>query len=167
MKTLKEFDSARTEAWKKHSEKFDCDCRESELRERTLANGSLQLVRQCLRCGRAVGNPVKRASVSEVVAPFDQELQDRYEADRDADAKSISKSFSRDSFFEAYDPYLASPAWAQKRALVFKRANGICEGCGLAVPSEVHHLTYEHVGNEFLFELVALCGACHDRIHPE
>lgn len=28
-----------------------------------------------------------------------------------------------------------------------------------------HHLTYAHVTQEFLFELVAICGDCHARVH--
>jgi hypothetical protein len=31
----------------------------------------------------------------------------------------------------------------------------------------VHHLTYAHVFNEFLFELMAVCDECHDRLHRE
>jgi len=31
--------------------------------------------------------------------------------------------------------------------------------------TEVHHLTYQHVGHEFLFELVAICRECHTRWH--
>jgi len=63
-----------------------------------------------------------------------------------------------------YHAYLESPEWRQKRDLVLTRSNGLCEVCGgLAVLA--HHLTYAHAGNEFLFELVALCKRCHDRIH--
>ena len=40
----------------------------------------------------------------------------------------------------------------------------MCEGCGVRRAAQVHHLTYEHVGDELLFELVAVCGQCHDRI---
>jgi 5-methylcytosine-specific restriction endonuclease McrA len=41
----------------------------------------------------------------------------------------------------------------------------MCEGCGDEKAQEVHHKTYKNVGDEFLFELVALCNTCHDRYH--
>lgn len=66
-----------------------------------------------------------------------------------------------------YAAYLKTPAWRERRALVMKRAKNVCEGCGQAKATEVHHLTYAHIGKEFLFELVALCGACHDRWHKQ
>ena len=65
-----------------------------------------------------------------------------------------------------YDRYLESPAWAERRRLVLERAGGKCEGCRKRLATQVHHLTYEHVGNELLFELVAVCRDCHERIHP-
>jgi hypothetical protein len=46
-----------------------------------------------------------------------------------------------------------------------KRENGVCQGCLTNQAEEVHHLSYAHVRNEFAFELVALCHACHRRYH--
>src|SRR5262249_17294921 len=69
---------------------------------------------------------------------------------------------------DAYESYLSSPEWDDRRALVLKRARGICEGCGQVPATEVHHLTYSHVGNELLWQLVAVCRRCHARVHnPE
>lgn len=64
-----------------------------------------------------------------------------------------------------YAEYLTSTAWMERRRLVMQRCRGYCEGCGSAQATEVHHLTYRHVGNELLFELVGLCAGCHSRIH--
>lgn len=66
---------------------------------------------------------------------------------------------------EEYAEYLQSEDWWERRTLVVERANGRCEGCRKAEAVDVHHLSYEHVTAEFLFELVALCAACHERIH--
>ena len=66
---------------------------------------------------------------------------------------------------KVYRRYLASDAWQRRRSRVLQRAGGRCEGCGEHPATEVHHLTYDHVGDEFLFELVALCSECHRRIH--
>jgi 5-methylcytosine-specific restriction endonuclease McrA len=68
-------------------------------------------------------------------------------------------------WWAAYREYLASAEWQKRRLLVIERCGGICEGCGLQDAREVHHRTYEHVGDELLFELYALCGDCHKRVH--
>ncbi len=68
---------------------------------------------------------------------------------------------------DEYDVYLASPEWQAKRAKILKRANGICEGCLERKATQVHHLTYEHVYHEFMFELIAVCDKCHARLHIE
>ena len=66
---------------------------------------------------------------------------------------------------DKYREYLNSAEWERKRQQILERAQGRCEGCGVEEPREVHHLTYAHIGNEFLFELVGLCTGCHDRLH--
>jgi len=66
---------------------------------------------------------------------------------------------------EKYKKYMLSNEWKYKRALVMRRCMGACEGCGENKAKEVHHTTYKNFGNEFLFELQALCYSCHDRIH--
>jgi 5-methylcytosine-specific restriction endonuclease McrA len=64
-----------------------------------------------------------------------------------------------------YMAYLQSREWRERRRLVLQRARGFCERCRKAQATQVHHLTYEHVGNEFLKELVAVCCRCHKRFH--
>jgi hypothetical protein len=64
-----------------------------------------------------------------------------------------------------YEEYLQSDAWHERRRRVLARARGICEGCRQAPATQVHHLTYKHVCNEFLWELVAICRGCHERYH--
>jgi hypothetical protein len=34
------------------------------------------------------------------------------------------------------------------------------------MPSHVHHLNYQRLGDEMLFDLVALCEGCHQKLHP-
>lgn len=73
-----------------------------------------------------------------------------------------------------YEQYLRSPAWREKRAAALKRSNGKCQDClderkmrGFASGylvwpgQEVHHLTYERVGNERPEDLIALCERHH------
>lgn len=67
-----------------------------------------------------------------------------------------------------YAWYLTTPKWDRIRRAVLRRANSACEGCGgIGLALQVHHLTYKHVGNEFLWELVAVCDPCHERVHDK
>lgn len=70
-------------------------------------------------------------------------------------------------WWDWYNEYLRSPKWAVTRQKVLKRSGGLCEGCGDVKATQVHHTTYKHVGNELLWELRAICDACHDRCHDE
>jgi len=66
---------------------------------------------------------------------------------------------------EYYDTYIRSERWGAKRAMVLGRCGHKCEGCGTKPATQVYHLTYEHLGDELLFELVGLCKDCHERVH--
>lgn len=66
---------------------------------------------------------------------------------------------------DEYRHYLNSPEWAEKRAAVLKRSKGICEGCLAEPATQVHHLTYDHIYDELLWELVAVCRRCHEKAH--
>lgn len=71
---------------------------------------------------------------------------------------------------EAYDKYIASRAWKNKRTLALERAKNRCERCGFStwsVTLEVHHKTYEHFGNEPLDDLEVLCEKCHEEADKE
>lgn len=123
---------------------------------------------QCTRCNEIIGNSLKHTPDLEFLAIPESPTRysEIYEMKRQAKEGIIERWRSRKDgqWWQRYNAYLNSPAWAEKRLKVFKRANWICEGCGDNRATEVHHLTYDHVEHEFLFELVALCHDCHDRI---
>lgn len=66
---------------------------------------------------------------------------------------------------EYYNECIKSAEWLNLRQLVLQRDKNICQGCLINKAEEVHHLTYDNLGNEFLFELISVCKKCHDRIH--
>ena len=68
---------------------------------------------------------------------------------------------------ERYRAYLKTPKWAAIRAAVLRRAGNVCEGCAMRPAVQAHHLTYEHIGDEFLWELRAVCRECHERFHAD
>lgn len=68
--------------------------------------------------------------------------------------------------YRSYREYLKHPEFLKIRAQVFERANGLCERCHAAPPTEPHHLRYppwgEFDGPE---NMLAVCHACHCEIH--
>lgn len=154
-----------------------CEHPETELRWRINRAGQGSWVRQCLTCGGQHGPAVSR-NAPEVRnlkerTPFDDSIAERYEDLRRARLlreqrlRDLQKEQKQREWWTWYDRYLMTPEWKARRALVLKRANGLCEGCREHRATQVHHTTYAHVGNEFLFELVALCNECHERYHEE
>lgn len=61
-----------------------------------------------------------------------------------------------------YQQYLASREWGLLREAVRKRSANRCEHCFNAPQQAVHHLTYEHLYNEHVFDLLAICNECHE-----
>jgi len=175
----------RSSDWDEHGRKWACGHEKTEIRKRTIKGGAVQFRYQCLRCGDGVGGAIGREKALSLCgdpSDFDEELCSSWVAAKKADAVQLSVAYkarmemlaigvpAADSspalFFAAYDEYLRSEKWHKKRAMVLERANGLCEGCRLAAPSQVHHLTYRNVGDELLFQLVALCDGCHEKCHP-
>lgn len=63
-----------------------------------------------------------------------------------------------------YNLYLQSYVWQNKRVKVLERDNYACVLCGNAA-EHVHHLTYDRIYDEPLYDLVSLCKRCHKAIH--
>jgi hypothetical protein len=83
----------------------------------------------------------------------------------EAQAEKIADKKGLTEYQIKYREYLASEEWGEIRQKVFFRSNGFCEACGVKQATEVHHRTYERVGNESLLDLVATCSDCHHKIH--
>lgn len=64
-----------------------------------------------------------------------------------------------------YDLYLKTQKWRDKAKRVLNRDKYICQGCLINEASEVHHLTYERIYREPLYDLVSLCHNCHRSVH--
>jgi 5-methylcytosine-specific restriction endonuclease McrA len=165
-----------------------CEHPDRELRRRTTESGAEVFAHQCLTCGQArvqkksTIHPDLRAAAP----PFDEGLSERYYRDRtsrwreaydvrlsiEVEQREVERREAEeaieaesDKWWAWYNDYLRSPAWRVRRALVMRRAGGTCEGCLSAPATQVHHATYDHVGNELLFELHAICDDCHERAH--
>lgn len=169
---MQEFYDQKDADYAQHYAAFDCDHSKTAIRKRPIKGGSFQFVHQCLKCGEPQSNPIAKAKAMEMndgLEPeeFDVSLQTQWKEQLIQAGAALRAKYDRKAWLVHYAEYLSSPEWEHRRNLVFKRAKNVCEGCGERAPTEVHHLTYKHVTREFLFELVALCGQCHDAVHKE
>lgn len=153
---------------------WHCGHEETAIRRRVKSNDVSALGHQCLACGawvREVPKGGPEASRLAHIDPYDAELPERWARQRKQVWEGRQETYQAQRQREAnewrikYLDYLDTPQWAARRDLVLKRSRGVCEGCGTRRATQVHHLTYQHLGNEFLFELVALCRPCHERWH--
>lgn len=62
-----------------------------------------------------------------------------------------------------YADYLASDRWQTVRHSALERANHRCQLCGTNGELQVHHNTYENIGDEQDRDLLVLCDGCHTR----
>jgi len=130
-----------------------------------------RLREQCKDCGRLLGR-----DLSHSMATPDTPQLDMAAAQRALDAEEErgrrvwaeyheQRERENEEWWRNYNAYLCTDEWWQRRSLVMDRANEICEGCRTSRATQVHHLTYKHVTNEFLWELAAICDQCHERVH--
>ena len=155
---------------------LDCTCDTTAIRIRTQSNGVKIYALQCLDCGRQLRAISKQAP--EIIEmpnrlPFDTHLQAQWQARQQQHRATQQAERDGARILEGiewrarYEAHLKSTAWRMKRQQVLARAKDRCEGCGVHMATQVQHITYEHLGNEFLFELVAVCDDCHRRIHDK
>jgi 5-methylcytosine-specific restriction endonuclease McrA len=132
---------------------------------------------QCEVCGELLSQQVPRSRLTDQEAatawPADTERSDqRKQQMRDEISRRYAQFLSQNlyarqkaEFWAKYDAYMESSEWRVKRSKVLERSGGMCEGCGDRFADHVHHLTYERLGDEMLFDLVAVCKPCHEKIH--
>lgn len=66
---------------------------------------------------------------------------------------------------EYREVYLRSPHWATTRKVALERAERRCQVCNAKDNLDVHHRTYERLGEERPADLTVLCRRCHDLFH--
>lgn len=63
-----------------------------------------------------------------------------------------------------YNSYLKSKHWELLRNGLIK-PNDKCQICNEKKPLQLHHLTYENLGNEKPTDFLKLCDSCHKMAH--
>ena len=160
-----------TDIWEQVKKEFECSHPVTFVAYRVKANGAINYFLQCKKCwdnvqhlrGADLTAEQKRKAVL-----FDdnkrhlrfQERTARFNELRDRAWQSKKKDLDAER-----NAYMQTPQWQRIRQKVMKRCGGICEGCGDRPATQVHHLTYERLGREMLFDLVGLCRSCHESIH--
>lgn len=151
---------------------FACKHTHKIVRKKLAADGAISIGHQCVRCGNKVGIAIKKASMmpAQVAAlpVWDTQLESGFYAQKKKRFDEVFASETKryaDIWQTAYAVYLKSPQWKRKRQLVMTRAQDICEGCREVKADDVHHFSYDTAGDEFLFQLAALCRKCHERWH--
>ncbi len=135
-------------------------------------NGQKQYRLQCLACNEeaslnlkqsvafewANGKPIVEFAKEEMyagrTAKYERQREQRIQ-DREREAEA---------WWDRYDDYLLSEAWRKRRAAVLLRDGNRCTACRARPATQVHHLTYDHAGDEPLFDLTSVCDDCHERI---
>lgn len=149
---------AERDAWK-------CEHEKTDVRGFSAAHGTIY-AKQCMICGERVGNWIKKDEAFRLVgqepAPQDETLADMFVANVDA-----VRDAAQAEWWKNYNAYLETAEWKKRRDLVIRRDGNVCRGCLTNRATQVHHLTYEHVGAELLWELVAICDECHALAHPK
>ncbi len=150
----------------------ECKHPRLETRKKIKTDGTVEFKQQCLDCGDRIGNAVRKATLTpaeqNAVLVWDFELEKAYYKKRNETRIQLMRAEEQKQLQDwrrNYAIYLASDEWKRKRALVLLRANNICEGCRTKPATQVHHLTYVHLPQELLWELVAVCDSCHERVH--
>lgn len=159
-------------------EEFQCDHPSAIVTRFVKSNGTVEFRSQCQACGQGVKairkSELTRRQMDEAPA-FDSDLKAEWYRRRDELFRELqAEAMARDeaergeadrAWWDRYHRHLNSVEWAWRRNSVLRRAGYTCEGCLNAKATQVHHLSYDMLGRELLFDLVALCERCHDAAH--
>jgi hypothetical protein len=149
-----------------------CRHERTELRKRIYVDGRLNVGAQCLRCGSWSAKKRPAGSLDSL-PDYDPGLYERFLVlqrevwQRQEEERKRLQEQERKDWWARYNRYLVTDRWRRKRASVLARANNTCEAlirCSGARATQVHHLTYQRVGDEPIFDLRAVCHECHERL---
>jgi 5-methylcytosine-specific restriction endonuclease McrA len=127
---------------------------------------------QCLDCGERIKSPTGGiwwpkdfGEKIEMLPEWDLDLLSR-NVDKKQEQKREEYRKERISNHEEYENYiLRSDEWQSKREKVLWRCRGLCEACLINKATQIHHLNYDSLFNEVLWDLKGVCADCHKKIH--
>ena len=154
---------------------YECCSNQKKIRLRVEQKNGIVQRMGCSNCKYIFGTQLKRSidfdKLPYVSIKRMQEIKDLQNRNNEIAMQKVKiyhSAFlerSKNKMREQYHEYRLTQKWKEKRLIVLERDNNLCQGCRKNKATEVHHLTYEHIGNEMLFELVSVCRSCHNLIH--
>lgn len=72
--------------------------------------------------------------------------------------------YAKENRIKYYREYLETPHW-KKISAEYKEKFPICEVCRKNNSSQVHHKSYQRLGHERYWDLIAICRDCHRAKH--
>ncbi len=156
------------------------ECAQSPQQLCRRVNADLRIVYcyQCQVCGRKARDVRKDDVADEMtkqrippgkLPEWNPDLQDAYwqrQRELYQNEWQGKQEQERQEWRDRYNAHMQSDKWRRIRTKVLRRAAGVCEGCGERHPEHVHHKDYRRLGDEMLFDLVAVCSICHQKLHP-
>jgi 5-methylcytosine-specific restriction endonuclease McrA len=145
-----------------------CSHERTEVRYKTGANGIKLLGTQCMMCGQmpkgAQWLSQKGVDIHSF-EEFDETISERWRAAQNQ-ARQLKLQKEKLERHLEYERYIReSPEWQAIRVKVTKRDGYLCQACLETGATEVHHKNYLHLFDEILFDLIAVCRPCHQKIH--
>lgn len=64
-----------------------------------------------------------------------------------------------------YPKYIKSPEWLARRIEFYSKFGRNCAACGTRNNTQIHHMSYKHLGKELDSELMVLCMSHHQDYH--
>jgi 5-methylcytosine-specific restriction endonuclease McrA len=158
---------------KRHTKTDTCSHGRQALHRRVKSNGVVVVGWYCHECTawREVPkalvdniNGLPEYDAAEVARKLDERLaiiRARYDKEK-ATAKQ-EQSLRREQYYR-------TQKWMDKRQLVLSRDRYTCQAqlrCQGAPARDIHHVVYRYLGDEPLWDLRAVCRACHDALHDK
>jgi len=146
---------------------IECLSHDMQFVKFTRQDGIQNLRKQCFCCGE-LSMDLKRS----LVENFDdiQEFNKDIRYLKDEFYKQVIVGLHRiknEEAWDKYNEYLNSDKWKLKRKKVLERDNYLCQACLTNEAQEVHHLTYNNIYDEPLYELISVCKRCHIKIEEQ
>jgi len=130
-------------------------------------DGVENLRKQCFCCGE-LSMDLKKSLVKNFNEIQECNKDIRYR--KDEFYKEVMSSLFRiknEEAWDKYNQYLNSDKWKFKRKKVLERDNYLCQACLTNRAEEIHHLTYDNIYDEPLYELLSVCKRCHIKIEQQ
>lgn len=149
-----------------------CACKITNVVYRLNSDDTKHYLLQCNRCGQATQVKKDHPRImlegihAEPLDRYKQEVWNRYDWEARRRANLAERQENQERWWRRYNEYLLSDTWKEKRRRVLKRDNYQCQACLNRKAEHVHHLTYDRVFNEPLFDLTSVCTPCHKALHP-